>query len=100
MLNFTRIEEQGSEFATRFAFGQAVRIDGDHTLVGRVTGFHWSAADDHKVEVQWLYNGLSYTSWFHESRLSAVPPDGAPAGAAMAPGAHPNSAVRQPEPAI
>lgn len=58
-------------FASRLSLGENVIIDGDKSLVVRVTGFLWRSTC--QVEISWVHCGSIHTTWIEEWRLSPAP---------------------------
>lgn len=63
-------EPAGSVFASNFAFGDRVFMDGDDSLIGAVTSFAWTSTGAVEVQVSWLHSGASHNAWFAERRLT------------------------------
>jgi hypothetical protein len=61
-----------SSFQSRWAFGDRVHIDDDRDLQGRVIGFNFSCARSEEIHVAWMHNGVSYSAWFQDWRLTAA----------------------------
>ena len=59
---------RGSEFRSRWEFGDRVFIDGDQSIKGTITGFCFRPSL-HTVEVSWVHNGDSKSAWFDHFRL-------------------------------
>lgn len=58
-------------FSSRFSLGERVIIDGDPSMVVRVTGYLWRSVC--QIEVSWVHCGSINTSWIEEWRLSPNP---------------------------
>lgn len=56
-----------------FTFGERVIIDGDTSLVARVTKFSFSHPDICEIMVSWVHNGAISESWISNWRLSPAP---------------------------
>ena len=55
---------------SQWAFGDCVLIDGDTSLVGRVTAFSWRDGASETVEISWIHNGTAQIAWMQPYRLS------------------------------
>lgn len=63
----------GCFYASPFALGDRVHIDGNEDLVARVTAVSWRE-ENPQIECSWWNERALTTAWISPSRLSLVPP--------------------------
>ena len=61
-------------FASPFALGAKVHIDGHADLVAIVTAVVWRDTSGCSIEVSWIHNGALHEQWLHPGRLTLVKP--------------------------
>jgi hypothetical protein len=60
-------------YVVPFDFGEAVYIDNDTELVGRVLAVMVKGGEGCLIQVGWIHNGDSKSDWFHSWRLRKAP---------------------------